>query len=67
MHRFRPAHTGRRLWQCKDCGYQSTSIVGTVMEDTQLPLATWFLSMFWMTQSKSGIGALPLMRHLGVS
>lgn len=37
------------------------------MEDTQLPLATWFLSMFWMTQSKSGIGALPLMRHLGVS
>ena len=37
------------------------------MEHTKLALTTWFLAMFWMTQSKSGIGALPLMRHLGVS
>ena len=48
------------------CGYQSPSIVGSVMEHTKLALTTWFLAMFWMTPSKSGIGALPLMRHLGV-
>ena len=65
--RFSPTHNGRKLWQCKDCGYQSSSIVGSVMEHTKLPLTIWFLAMFWMTQSKSGIGALPLMRHLGVS
>ena len=49
------------------CGYQSPFIVGSVMERTKLALTTWFLAMFWMTPSKSGIGALPLMRHLGVS
>ena len=48
------------------CGYQSPSIVGSVMEQTKLALTTWFLAMFWMTPSKSGIGALSLMRHLGV-
>ncbi len=65
--RFSPTHNGRRLWQCKDCGYQSSSIVGSVMEHTKLPLTTWFLAMHWMTQSKGGIGALPRMRYLGVS
>ena len=37
------------------------------MEHTKLALTTWFVAIFWMTQSKSGIGALPLMRRLGVS
>ena len=27
--RFGPTHNGRRLWQCKDYGHQSASIVGT--------------------------------------
>ncbi len=65
--RFSPTHNGRRLWQCKGCDYQSSSIVGSIMEHTKLPLTTWFLAMFWMTQSKGGIGALALKRHLGVS
>lgn len=65
--RFSPTHNGRRLWQCKDCGYQSSAIVGTVMEHTKLPLTTWFLAMYFLSQSKNGISALALKRHLGVS
>ncbi len=65
--RFSPTHNGPRLWQCKGCGYQSSSIVGSVMEHTKLPLTTWFLAMYWMTQSKNGISELALMRHVGVS
>ena len=37
------------------------------MEHTKLPLTTWFLAMYWMTQSKNRISALALMRHVGVS
>ena len=65
--RYSPTHNGRKLWQCKDCGYQSSSIVGSIMEHTKLPLTTWFLAMYWVTQSKNGVSALALMRYVGVS
>ena len=35
--------TGRLLWECFICGYQSSCIVGTVMEHTHLSLRLWFL------------------------
>lgn len=58
---------GRLLWECFLCGYQSSSIVGTVFEHTKLPLVTWFLAIYLITQSKNSISALELMRQLGVS
>lgn len=58
---------GRQLWECFLCGYQSSSIVGTVMEHTHLPLRAWFLAMYLMTQNKNAISALALKRQLGVS
>jgi len=58
---------GRQLWECFLCGYQSSSIAGTVMEHTKLPLTVWFVAMYLMTQHKGGISALALKRHLGVS
>lgn len=60
-------HNGRRLWECLGCGYQCSSIVGTVFEATKLPLTKWFLAMFLLTQSKNSIAALELMRQLGVT
>jgi len=60
-------HNGRRLWECLGCGYQCSSIAGTVFEATKLPLTKWFLAMFLLTQSKNSIAALELMRQLGVT
>lgn len=59
--------SGRQLWECLICGYQSSSIVGTVFEHTKLPLSTWFLAMYLMTQSKNSVSALELKRQLGVT
>ena len=36
---------GRRIWECLDCRYQSSSIVGTIFEHTQLGLTQWFLAI----------------------
>jgi transposase-like protein len=58
---------GRQLWECLICGYQSSSIVGTVFEHTKLPLTVWFLAMYLMTQSKNSVSALELKRQLGVT
>lgn len=65
--RYACTHNGRRLWECLGCGYQCSSIVGTVFEHTKLPLSVWFLAIYLMTQSKNAVSALELKRQLGVS
>ena len=61
------AASGRKLWECFLCGYQSSSLVGSVFEHTKLGLKTWFLALFLMTQSKNAVSALELKRQLGVN
>jgi ribosomal protein L37AE/L43A len=64
--RYAPTHNGRKLWECLGCGYQSSSIAGTVFEHTKLPLSVWFLGIYLVTQSKNAISALELKRQLGI-
>lgn len=56
-----------RLWQCCACRHQTSLRAGTVFAATKLPLTTWFLALFFLTQSKNSIATLELKRHLGVS
>jgi hypothetical protein len=36
------------------------------LDNTKLPLTTWFLALYLLTQSKTNLAALELRRHLGV-
>ena len=65
--RFALTYNGRRIWECLGCGYQCSSIVGTVFEHTKLRLTQWFLGIYLMTQSKNAVAGLELMRQLGGS
>ena len=56
----------KRLFQCTACGKQTSVRAGTIFHHSKLPLTTWFLGIFCMTQSKNAIAALELMRTLGV-
>lgn len=65
------AHTpfrrdGLLYLQCSACRHQCSLIVGTIFENTKLPLTRWFLAMHMLTQSKNNVSALELKRHLGV-
>jgi len=57
----------RRLYQCHKCHHQTSIISGTIFEQTKLPLTTWFLAIYLLTQSKTGLSALALKREIGVS
>lgn len=57
----------RQLYQCNACHHQTSLISGTIFEQTKLPLTTWFLAIHLITQSKTGMSALALKRHIGVS
>lgn len=54
-------------WQCRACQHQTSLLAGTIMEHSRLPLTKWYLAIYLMTQSKTNIAALALMRQLGIS
>ena len=57
----------RALFQCHRCHHQTSLIAGSVFAHTKLPLTTWFLAMYLLTQTKNGVSALELSRQLGIS
>lgn len=58
---------GRRLFQCDACHRQTSLTAGTLFDSTKLPLTRWFLAIFLLSQAKTGLSALQLKRHIGVS
>ena len=75
-HGFRCPHCGhdrccqlslRKLQQCNRCRRQTSVTAGTVFDSTKLPLTTWFLGMYLMSQDGQGISAMTLHRRLGIS
>ncbi len=59
--------TARKLQQCNACHHQTSITAGTIFASTKLPLTTWFLGLYFVTQNKKGISALELKRKLGIS
>ncbi len=59
----------RRIWKCrdKDCRRQFSVLVGTIFEDSKLPVSKWLLALYLCGAAKNGISALELQRHLGVA
>jgi len=57
----------RAVFQCNHCHHQHTLTSGTIFASTKLPLTTWFLAIYLLTQAKTGLSALALHRQLGVS
>ncbi|TAN14319.1 MAG: IS1595 family transposase [Rhodanobacter sp.] len=61
-------HLRRRdVYPCNRCKRQVSLTSGTLFAETRLPLRTWFLAIYLLTQHKDGISALALRRQLGVS
>lgn len=57
----------RKVFQCQSCRHQASLIAGTVFQGSKLPLTTWFLAIYLISQAKTGLSALALKRQLGVS
>ena len=62
------ANTGRKiragLYKCAECSDQFTVTVGTVMEDSHIPLNKWLVAFYIMCASKTQVSALQLQRQL---
>jgi len=54
------------MFQCRTCRHQTSLTAGTLFQSTKLPLTTWFLAIYFISQAKTGLSALALKRYLGV-
>ncbi len=58
----KPARKG--LYKCKACRKQFTVTVGTIFEDSHIPLGKWLVAIYLMSASKKGVSAHQLHRML---
>src|SRR5260370_435286 len=52
------------LRQCAECKKQFTVTVGTIFEDSHIPLRKWLIAWYLLCSSKKGISSLQLQRLL---
>lgn len=55
------------VYKCAQCRQQFTVTVGTIFEDSHIPLSKWFLAIHFMCASKKGMSAHQLHRMLGIT
>src|SRR5207302_1555872 len=61
--------TTRRLWKCKnkECHKQFSVKVGTIFEDSAIPLDKWLCAIWLIANSKNGISSHELGRSIGLT
>jgi transposase-like protein len=70
-YRLEPRGTSKRavrkgVWKCRGCHKQFTVTVGTIFEDSHIPLHKWLMAIHLMSASKKGMSAHQLHRMLGI-
>jgi transposase-like protein len=71
VYQMKDAATGERskrfLWRCRDCKEQYTVRIGTVYEESRLPMKNWAYAFWRASTSKKGVSALEIQRHCLIS
>ena len=57
-------HVRKGVWKCAGCREQFTVTVGTIFEDSHIPLDKWLLAYYLLCSSKKGVSAHQLHRML---
>jgi transposase-like protein len=57
----------RRIWKCLACRKQFSAKVGTIFEDSAIPLDKWLTAVWLVVNNKNGISSWELHRGLKVT
>ena len=57
----------RSIWQCKGCRKQYSAKMGTIFEDSPIPLDKWFCALWMIVSAKNGVSSYEIGRCLGVT
>ena len=71
VYQMKDAKTGERnrrfLWRCRGCNQQFTVRIGTVFEDSRIPLRHWCFALWAACSLKKGVSALQIKRQTGLT
>ncbi len=56
-----------RLFKCKKCKKQFTVRIGTIFEDSRIPLIKWFIAIYLFSSMKKGISSIQLSKYVEVT
>jgi transposase-like protein len=57
----------QRRWKCKECWKQFTCKLGTIFEDSPIPLDKWLIAMWMLTNCKNGVSSYEIARAIGIT
>ena len=58
--------TPKGVWKCRGCKKQFTVTVGTIFENSHIPLHKWLLAIHLLTSGRKGMNTHQLMRNLDI-
>ena len=59
-------NTRKWLYQCKNCRKQTSIRAGTLMQDSKLPLTTWFWAAYLVATHSNGISGVQLQKQMAL-
>ena len=57
----------QKRWKCKECWKQFSVKVGTIFEDSPIPLQKWLPALWMLVNCRNGVSSYEIQRSLGVS
>jgi transposase-like protein len=57
----------QKRWKCRDCRRQFSVKLGTIFEDSPIPLQKWLPAMWLLVNCKNGVSSYEISRDLKVS
>lgn len=58
--------TGRKLFDCKKCRFQTSLTAGTIFHATKIPLVKWYWLLYHMAMDKVGVSISEMQRILEI-
>jgi transposase-like protein len=56
----------RGRFECQSCHHETSVLVGTIFEGSNLELRVWFRALWWLISEKQGTSAAALQKTLGL-
>jgi transposase-like protein len=57
----------RRVYWCRNCKKQFSVRVGTIFEESRIPMQKWFMAIWLITSHKKGISSCQLAKDVGIT
>ena len=57
----------RKIWKCRNCRKQFSVKVGTIFEDSPLPLGKWLTATWLISNCKNGVSSYEIARDIKVT